>query len=250
MAEITQVGLCGSMYDQLLQFCECVNEATDRDVTDMINVVSLATGWAMNPCETFELGERREVIDLPSCMDCPYEFSPYYAPFDADSFTFTLIKRKGLDEEHIPLSGFRYIGFDGRDMKYEGSFLVDTGLPKCNCTCGDDCGCPTEYKLLVEYDAGYDTLPECLLPAFCNLLAVIHAKNSCDCGGCGCNNGDTVTYDADGNVTTQEIKYPSGDLVSVFLETDYAKMLVEQYKNQLGMMSLLKYHHDVWGFVV
>ena len=210
------------MFEQLLQFCTCVEEATDRDVTDMINVVSLATGWALNPCETFELGERREVIDLPSCMDCPYEFSPYYAPFDADSFTFTLIKRKGLDEERTSLTDFRYIGFDGRDMKYEGSFLVDTGLPKCNCTCGDDCGCPTEYKLLVEYDAGYDTLPECLLPAFCDLLTV----------------------------TTQEIKYPSGDLVSVFLETDFAKMLVEQYKNQLGMMSLLKYHHDVWGFVV
>lgn len=246
MADPTQAGL----YDQLLQFCTCVEEVTDRDVADMIGVVSLATGWTINPCESFELGERREVIDLPSCMDCPYEFSPYYTPFDADSFTFTLIKRKGLEEERISLTNFRYTGFDERDMKYEGGFLVDTELPKCECTCGDECGCPTEYKLLVTYDAGYDILPECLLPVLCNLLEVIHAKNSCDCGGCGCNSGDTVTYDADGNVTTQEIKYKSGDVVSVFLETDLAKMLVEQYKNQLGMISLLKYNHDVWGFVV
>lgn len=246
MADITQKG----MYRQLLQYCTCVEDADDRDVTDMIGVVSLATGWALNPCESFELGERREVIDLPSCMDCPYEFTPYYAPFDADSFTFTLIKRKGLEEERVALPDFRYIGFDMRDMKYEGSFLVDTGLPKCDCTCEDECGCPTEYMLMVEYTAGYDTIPECLLPVFCNLLTVIHAKNSCDCGGCACNSGDTTTYDADGNVVTQEIKYPSGDVVSVFLETDLAKMLVEQYKNQLGMMSLLKYNHNVWGMVV
>lgn len=246
MADVTQAGL----YQQLSQYCECVEKATDRDVEDMINVVSLATGWAQNPCETFLMSERREVVDLPSCMDCPYDFTPYYIPFDESSFTFTLIKRKGLTEERTELTGFLYTGFDDRDMKYEGGFRVDTGLPQCNCSCSDDCGCPTEYKLLVTYTAGYDTLPECLLPVFCNLLTVIAAKNSCDCTNCGCNNGDTVTYDAEGNVTAQEIQYPSGDLVSVFLETDLAKMLVSQYKNQLGMISLLKYTHNIWGGVV
>ena len=246
MACVTQTDL----YEQLMQYCTCVEEATDRDVTDMINVVSLATGWALNPCETFELGERREVIDLPSCLDCPFEFSPYFVPFDKDSFTFTLVKRKGLEEERVSLTNFRYTGFGEATMQYEGSYLVDTELPTCDCTCGDECGCPTEYKLLVTYDAGYSAIPECLLPVFCNLLTVIHAKNSCNCGGCGCDSGDTVTYDENGNVVSQEIKYPSGDLVSVFLETDLAKILVEQYKNQLGMMSLLKYKHDVWGFVV
>lgn len=245
MACPTQAGL----YEQLHQFCTCVEKATDRDVADMIGVVSLATGWMKNPCETFEKAERREVFDLPSCMDCPFEFEPYYKPFDADSFTFTLITRKGTEEERTPLTDFLYTGFDDRDMKYEGGFRVDTTLPSCDCAC-DDCGCPTEYKLLVTYDAGYDTIPECLLPVFCNLLEVISAKNSCDCEGCGCNSGDTVTYDADGNVTTQEIEYKSGDVVSVFLETDLAKILVEQYKNQLGMMSLIKLTHDIWGFVV
>lgn len=245
MADVTQSGL----YQQLIQYCTCVEKVTDRDVADMVGVVSLATGWMQSPCETFELSERREVIGLPSCMDCPFEFTPYFMPFDADSITFTLVKRKGLEEERVSLTDFRYIGFDERDMKHEGSFLVDTGLPPCACAC-DECGCPTEYKLLITYDAGYDTLPECLLPVFCNLLEVISAKNSCECGGCGCNSGDTVTYDADGNITTQQIEYKSGDVVSVFLETDLAKMLVEQYKNQLGIMSLLKYNHDVWGMVV
>lgn len=240
----------GSLYDQLHQYCQCVGEATDRDIEDMIGVVSLATGWTKNPCETFEVMERREVIDLPSCLDCPFEFEPYYKPFDSDTFTFILIKRKGLEEERTVLENFRYNGFDDRDMKYDGSFLIDTELPRCDCACKDTCGCPTEYKLLITYEAGYRMLPECLLPVFCNLLEVIHTKNSCDCQGCGCDTRSGATIDSEGNITTQEIEYKSGDVVSVFLETDLAKMLVEQYKNQLGMLSLLKYKHDVWGSVV
>lgn len=246
--------MCGQipcdLYSQLTQFCGCVEEVTEKDVRDLIDVVSLATGWATGPCETFEKSNRREVIDLPSCMDCLFDFSPYFVPFDADSFTFTLVKRKGLSEERTELTDFMYTGFDDRDMKFEGGFRVDTGLPKCNCTCKDECGCPTEYKLVVTYDAGYEMLPECMLPVLCNLLEVIHAKNSCDCGGCGCDSGDTVTRDADGNIVMQEIKYKSGDVVSVFLETDLGKILVEQYKNQLGIISILKQNHDVWGMVV
>lgn len=238
-----------NLYDQVTQYCDCVSQITAKDVDDMIAVVSLATGWMLRPCDTFELSKRREVIDLPSCMDCPYKFTPYYFPFDASSFTFTLLERKGLEEVLTPLDKFKYIGWDDGDMKYSGDFLVDTGLPKCHCAC-DECGCPTEYKLIVEYDAGYELLPDCLLPVMCNLLEVIHNKNSCDCTQCGCG-GDEVTYDSEGNITSdQTIKYKSGDVVSVFLETDLAKMLVEQYKNQLGMMSLLKYHHTVWGCVV
>lgn len=248
------------LIEQLEQYCDCVSEVTDKDVEDMIGVVSLATGWTRYPCETFEMATRREVFDLPSCMDCPFDFEPYYTPFDADSFSFTLIKRKGMEEERIPLPNYMYTGFEEsvpheecdveRNMKYSGGFRVDTMLPKCNCTCKDVCGCPTEYKLLVEYEAGYEDIPDCLMPVLCNLLEVIHAKNSCDCDCGPCNSGNNVTYDSDGNITTQEIKYKSGDVVSVFLETDLAKMLVEQYKNQLGMISLLRYNHDIWGGVV
>ena len=238
------------LHSQLLQYCECTGEMTDRDVDDMIGIVSLATGWALNPCDSFLKSTRREVIDLPNCMDCPFEFEPYYVPFDPDSAKFTLVKRKGLEEERTELTNFRYTGFDDRDMKYEGGFLVDTELPKCVCTCKDECGCPTEYKLVVTYDAGYETLPECLLPVFCNLLEVIHNKNDCDCNECACSSGSGATMDAEGNITTQEIKYKSGDVVSVFLETDLAKILVEEYKNQLGVISLVKQTHNIWGIVV
>lgn len=241
-----------AIFEQVSQYCTCVEEITEKDVSDMIDVVSLATGWMLNPCETFELSDRREVIDLPSCMDCPYTFTPYYAPFDPNSFRFTLITRKGIEQTMTPIEGYLYTGLTfGCDCvgSSEGDFRIETGIPKCKCGCTTECGCPTEYKLLVEYRAGYEDLPDCLLPVMCNLLEVIHAKNSCDCNGCGCD-GDKATYDADGNIITQEIKYKSGDVVSVFLETDLGKMLVEQYKNLLGQMSLLKYTHNVWGCVV
>lgn len=227
--------------DQLTAYCDCVETITQKDVDDMVNVVSLATGWTRNTCETFETSMRREVIDLPSCMDCPYIFEPYYTPFEVDSFSFSLLKIKGVEETLIPITNFAY-------SELQKVFRVDTGLPKCSCTC-DDCGCPTEYKLVVQYMAGYDCLPDCLLPVFCNLVEVIHAKNACDCEDCGCDKSN-MDFDDMGRPILQNIKYKSGDVVSVFLETDLGKLLVEQYKSQLGMLSLVKKNHNVWGFVV
>lgn len=226
--------------DQLKAYCDCVEEITDKDVLDMISVVSLATGWSQIPCETFETAERREVIDLPDCLDCPYEFEPYYQPYDPESMVFTLLHVKGMDIEEIPLTHVY--------SEYEDKFRVDTQLPPCSCCRCDECGCPSEYKLVATYMAGYDEIPTCLLPVFCNLIEVIHTKNSCDCGCVSCN--EETKYDRDGNIAIQEVHYKSGDVVSVFLETDLAKVLVQQYKNQLGLMSLARLDPEVWGYVV
>ena len=45
------------------------------------------------------------------------------------------------------------------------------------------------------------------------------------------------------------MKYASGDVVSVALETDIGKILVEQYKNQIGMLSLCDFGSNLWGVV-
>ena len=93
--------------------------------------------------------------------------------------------------------------------------------------------------MIVEYVAGYCNIPECLLPVFCNVLEVIKAKNDCKCcDDCGCENQE------------QQVKYASGDVVSVALETDIGKLLVEQYKKQIGMLSLVRCFPQLWGFVV
>lgn len=224
-----------SIMEQLTSYCDCV-EADENDVNELITMVSMITGWMSKPCEDFLKGERREVIELPSCLDCPMEYSPFYHPYDVDSFTFTLVKIDGIEETSTPITSYTY-------SEVDEVFRIDVGLPSCKCA-GNVCGCAPKYKLLVTYNAGYDTIPDCLLPVFCNLLEVIHAKRSCDCSCDVCEN----TY---GSADQQPVvKYKSGDVVTVFLENDLGKVLVEQYKNQLAMLNLYKMPSVFWGDVV
>ena len=240
--------------DQLKNYCDCVEDITEDDVAELVHVISMATCWMREPCETFLVGDRREIIDLPSCVDCPITFEPYYKPFigeeiiieiDPDTgepvekvvpfgianFKFYLVKVEGIEETVTEITDFRYHATDGM-------FHIIPGLPSCKCGC-NPCGCPPSYKMVVEYKAGYSLIPDCLLPVFCNVLTVLKAKNNCDCSNdCGCENQE------------QQVKYASGDVVSVALETDIGKLLVEQYKNQLGMISLCRECCGLWGFVV
>lgn len=220
------------IYDQLKSYCGCVEDVTEDDVAELVNVVSLATCWMREPCETFLKGTRREVIDLPDCMDCPMEFIPFYHPYDKESFTFSLVKIEGITETITPVTDFSYS--TTKDL-----FLVETGLPSCLCDC-KICGCKPEYKLVVEYTAGYEEIPDCLLPVFCNVLEVIHAKNDCKCDDCGC---DKSNYEED------QIQYATGDVVTVALETDIGQILVEQYKKQLSFLSLCRPEPSLWGFI-
>ena len=217
--------------DQLKSFCNCVDVIED-EVAELVNVISLATCWQQKPCETFLKSERTEVIELPSCLDCPIEFIPFYHPYDADSFTFSLVTVQGIEETITPITNFAY-------SEVSNVFRVDVGLTDCECRCA--CECEPEYKLLVKYTAGYEEIPDCLLPVFCNVLEVIHAKNDCSCNDCGCDNDKYVE---------DNIEYAKGDIVTVALETDIGKILVSQYMKQLRMISLCKAVPDLWGFVI
>ena len=214
---------------QLSEYCECIGDVDERDVLEIVNLVSMYTCWTDEPCDTFLLGDRREVVDLPPCLDCEFEFTPLYHPFDIESFTFTVVHQNGMD-------------IDSEEAQFvynqaAGTFLVDLGLPSCKCK-PDRCKpCDDDYKLVVTYQAGYEALPDCLLPVFCNLLDVIQAKNECDCEkDCACN-------------TEEQIKYATGDVVTAALETDLGKAMVEQYKRQLALISLCE-DESMWGIVV
>lgn len=216
--------------EQLSEYCDCVNDVEEKDVKEIIDLISMYTCWTNEPCDTFLLGERREVIDLPSCLDCEFEFEPFYHPYDEDTFKFTVVKQQGTDIETWEV-----------DYVYNpatGKFLMDLGLPNCDCAIPSCDPCEPSYKLVVTYEAGYESLPDCLLPVFCNLLDVIQAKNECDCEkDCACN-------------TEDNIKYASGDVVTAALETDLGKMLVEQYKRQISLISLCEESKSMWGIVV
>lgn len=223
---------------QLSEYCNCT-EFDDRDLQELISLVSRATCWAEDPsvlvqrgssaCQTFLQGERREVIDLPDCLDCVFEFEPMYRPFVLESFSFTLVEINGIEETSTPITTYSYSTLDGK-------FRIDLGLPSCGCAC-TTCGCKPEKKLLVEYVAGYEEIPDCLLPVFCNLLDVIHAKNKCDCNNCGCDS------------ETEDVRYATGDVVTVQVETDLGKMVADLVTGELGLMSVCRIDSGIWAVI-
>lgn len=219
--------------EQLTEYCDC-QDVEERDVNELINLVSTYTCWAQHPCETFLQSERREVRDLPSCASgCDiYEFEPFFTPFDPDSFEFTLVEQNGITETTVTLSAYIYSEVDGK-------FRLELPLPDCKCR--PKCGCESKYKLLVTYVAGYEEIPECLLPMMCEALYWIADKNKCACEDC-------EACDPTKNTDNGVINYATldGRLQDYFLT-----ILSRQYFSQLSLISLCQgYKGELWGVIV
>lgn len=225
-----------TVYEQLREQCNCINSVSEADVDELINLVSSYTCWAQKPCETLLLSERREVISLPDCMDeCDvFTFEPFYKPFDEESFSFTLVTQTGIDEETTEITEYSYSELDG-------NFKMVLPIP--NCKCAPECGCPRTHKLLVTYVAGYEELPVCLIPLFCEALQYIKEKNKCDCDSCAvCDN----KYDND----KTPILVPDAATLTEQLKNYFIRVLTNQYKRQLSLISLCEYPSELWGFKV
>lgn len=218
--------------EQLTEYCNCV-DVDEKDVNELINLISIYTCWTSKPCETFLLSERREIVDLPDCVNrCDvFVFEPHYTPYDQASFVFTLLKRTGLEEETFPI--------EARYSEVDGSFRMELPLPRCECGC--KCECKSEYKLIVDYVAGYEEIPDCLLPVFCEALQYIKDKNTCDCSECqSCDNEGTPIV----------IDYENGATITDRLRDYFVKTLTAQYRRQLSLISLCRKEGALWGFVV
>lgn len=224
-----------TIYEQLSKECNCRESAKESDIDELIRLISMATCWMQKPCDTFLSSERQEVIELPSCMDeCEvFSFKPFYHPFDKESFAFTLIAQKGIDETSTTIDEYSYSEIDG-DFK-----MI---LPIPSCKCKNPCDCPTKYKLLVTYVAGYEELPECLIPIFCEALQYIEEKNKCDCAKCTtCDN----KYEDD----KIPILIDDADSITLQLKNYFIRTLSRQYKRQLSLISLCEVG-ELWGFRV
>lgn len=234
-----------TIYEQLTEYCDCLVVESDeegvedspkfdeRDVDELIYLISSYTCWMQNPCETFLSAERTEIVDVKDCVsnDCDViEFEPFYTPFETDSFVFTLIERNGINETLIPINTYRY-------SEAEEKFLLELPLPSCSCR--PVCGCQSTYKLKVEYTAGYEEIPDCLLPIFCEALQWIIEKNQCDCEKCqSCDNKYDVNNEIDYTTMT-------GRLKEYFLN-----ILTRQYFKQLSLISLCRLKTELWSVVV
>lgn len=228
-----------TIYEQL-RSCPCDNtKVKTEDIDELINLVSMATCWTQKPCETFLSSDREEIIDLPDCKDdCGvFVFEPFYEPFVPTSFKFTLIEQKGIEEEPTEITEFRYSEIDNQ-------FKLKLPLPDCKCG-RDPCGCPTDYKMKVEYVAGYELIPDCLLPLFCEALQYIVDKNKCDCSDCQtCSN----EYEDD----RIKVVVPDAADLTQRLKAYFMDILTKQYARQLGLISLCgkKSIEKLWAVVV
>lgn len=226
-----------TIYNQLSDKCNCIT-VNEADVDELIHLMSVYTCWSEKPCDTFLVGDRREVLELPDCLDeCQvFTFEPFYHPFDVESFRFTLIAQTGIEETSTAITDFSYSEIDD-------NFKMLLPLPDCKCGCQPKCGCPTKYKLLVEYIAGYEELPECLIPIFCEALQFIKEKNNCDCDKC-------QKCDAKYEDDRTEILIDNSATLTDQLKNYFVRTLAMQYRRQLSLISLCKRPDELWGFRV
>ena len=224
-----------TVYEQLAEYCDCL-DVKESDVNELIGLISTHTCWAdkANPCGTFLTGERKEVVDLPDCVcDCDvFVFEPRYLPFDTDSFTFTVIEQEGINETATEITDYVYSAIDE-------NFRMELPLPQCGCM--PKCGCEKNYKLLVTYIAGYEEIPDCLLPVFCEALQWIKIKNTCDCEECQPCQDDST-----------ERKYYEIDYTTLTgrLQDYFLAVLTKQYVKQLSLISVCEFERNLWGLVV
>lgn len=227
-----------TVYQQLDDFCECLPDMKDdifkRNVDELIHLLSILTCWQQHPCETFLNSERVEYVELGQIDPCQcnggiLSFAPFYRPFQPDTFRVDLIEVRGLEETIEPITDFAYI-----------DTLAELRIDVSNYIKSNSCKCRPDRKLRIQYDAGYDLLPECLLQIFCDMLHVVADKNDCDCKPCDiCDGSDDVT-----------IEYLEGDKVSPALNTYFNSLIVSGFKQQLGFMSLCERQAEIWGVVV
>lgn len=225
-----------SIYEQLSEKCNCMTVKT-TDVDELIQLISSLTCWQNKPCETFLLSERREVMDLPDCMDeCEvFTFDPFYRPFDTESFHFTLVAQTGIEETAAEITDFAYSVVDD-------NYKMILPLADCKCRC-KPCECVPKYKLVATYVAGYEELPDCLVSLMCEALQYIAEKNKCDCDKCQtCDN----KYEDD----QVPILIENADSLTLQLKNYFVRTLAGQYRKQLSLISLCQRPKDLWGFRV
>ena len=225
--------------EQLKEYCNCIDDIKDddkleRNVNELIHLISLMTCWTQEPCETFLNSERKEVVDVepfnPCCCDGGIiEFKPFYHPFNPLTFKVYLVRQEGIEETSTELTDFAYSDTFG---------VLRINLREAIKNFG--CGCPNAYRLVITYDAGYELIPDCLLQLFCDLLHVIYDKNNCSCETCqSCKAGDNDVV----------VEFSEGDKVSPKLETYLNTLVKNAYQKQLGLISICKALKP-WGIVV
>lgn len=223
---------------QIKDNCPCFCDKKDEEVKGMIDVLisllSVTLCWNDTLCGSFLYGLREECFDyFPNCMTCvPCNgISKFPLFYHADQSELKVVDvtmhvYTGINETSYTLTEDQY-------TVRNGVLVVDTtSIPKNCCTCNCD-----EYELVVQYEAGYNVLPDCILPLFCDLLVSM----SLSLTGCGsindcCNMSKPKAY--------QILKTKKNGEISKTWEVDtnhtsyiYAQMLNQAKINRIAQLS-------------
>ena len=199
--------------------------------------------WTDGECDTILRAQRHEVIevkdfDICGC-DAMIEIKPYYFKgFDPSTLKVYMHKRKGLEREEYEITPDKY-----NWSFVDGTILINITeeLSPC-CRCCDPCSCEAEYKIILDYEAGYtsETLPDCIFEAMCHFMSIFVAYQN-KCGTLDeCANMDRLAV---GSVLEQKsvdyiVRKWTVDKTS--LDTIYVKLINTWALKTLSSLSLCK----------
>lgn len=226
--------------NQIKENCPCFEEKEMSElesmITTLIDLLSTSLCWNSSICGNFIRHVEVEKFDYinDSCFTC--DCSSQIVKYDL-FYTLKEIEIKIVEVTLITYSGLKEtkIVLDPNSYTYRnGQILIDrTILPNNCCTCSCD-----EFVLSVAYETGFDKLPECLLPIFCELLI----NMSLSLTGCGsiddcCTMTRPKAYSYLKSKKIGDISYAWGidENQSSYI---YEKMLNTSKLKMIGMLSL------------
>jgi len=227
-----------NILDQVREYCHCLPEfITDdelkRVVDRVIAIVSNKTCWSQTSYENMLHSKRTEkmrfnksVLDLCLCDGGIVEFKPFYRMgIDAESFIVIVRTRSGIHTTKDILAVDKYT-FDELD----NTLRIDVSdFAQCGC-------CPDETTLIIEYYAGFDELPSCVMDLVCGLINTVEEATRCDCESC---------HECEASTDEGKIEFgsPQGSSQYVYVDTVermLKKLMSEELYNQLRLISICR----------
>ena len=147
-------------------------------------------------------------------------------------------KRKGLEREEYEITPDKY-----NWSFVDGTILINVTeeLSPC-CRCCDPCSCETEYKIILDYEAGYTSasLPDCIFEAMCHFMNIFVAYQN-KCGTLDeCANMDRLAVGAVLEQKSVDYIVRKWTVDKTSLDTIYVKLINTWALKTLSSLSLCK----------
>lgn len=228
--------MCETVYEQLQDYCDCIKQSDlkddsfKRNVDQLIDMISTLTCWKNSPCENFLSSDREEVMDVDVIKSCWCDgglmiVPLYYREIKEETIQVIVQTRNGVQFEEIELSNE-----DFSFNPYENKLYIDLSAYDIDSVCS----CEKVHKIIVRYTAGFEFIPNCLLPVFCDFLQKVIEYNRCDCA---CNTCE------DDEENTEPVE---PDTIEEYIQ----RVLFIAYQRQLETISLCGNHKWFVGLVV